>query len=149
MRARCSEAAIGAANDLEKRMHMATTPRALAGAAAFDEAIGGWDDASKTMDTKVSAVRKDIGGWYTSSLTHVMGIYDAQTFDEAIGGSDRSKWRKELRVRHGLLLPRGRLDERRRRVAVHRQRVVLRHARRRHVLRGRRDADRGGANLNL
>ena len=91
MRARCSEAAIGAANDLEKRMHMATTPRALAGAAAFDEAIGGWDDASKTMDTKVSAVRKDIGGWYTSSLTHAEVIYDVQTFDEAIGGSDRSK----------------------------------------------------------
>ena len=39
----------------------------------------------------MSAVCKDIGGWYTSSLTHVDGIYDAQTFDEVIGGSDRSK----------------------------------------------------------
>ena len=76
---------------MRETSQVATTPRAFAGAGAFDEAIGGWDDASKTMDTKVSAVRKDIGGWYTSSLTHAEVIYDIQTFDEAIGGSDRSK----------------------------------------------------------
>ena len=76
---------------MRETSQVATTPRAFAGAGAFDEAIGGWDDASKTMDTKVSVVRKDIGGWYTSSLTHAEVIYDVQTFDEAIGGSDRSK----------------------------------------------------------
>jgi hypothetical protein len=30
----------------------------------------------------VSAVCKDIGGWYTSALTHAEVIYDVQTFDD-------------------------------------------------------------------